>query len=453
MESKYIPRLVIASAMSGGGKTTAACALMRALRNKGEETAPFKCGPDYIDTMHHFEACGRQGTNLDMFFSEPEQLKELFARNTESCGIAVVEGVMGYYDGRSMESAAASTYETAKLLEAPVVLIVPARGMAYTVIPVIKGISEFRHDSGISAVILNGVTEMTYKMLKPVIEKETGIRAAGYIPKLQSSMTSRHLGLTLPWENDPAVVEKNAGIIKDTVDLELLLDIASSAPPVSYEQRCKAMRGESVRIAVAYDRAFCFYYKENIDILKRMGAEIIYFSPISDKQLPEGAAGVIFGGGYPELHAGELSRNTEMLRDIKNKIASGMPCIAECGGFMYLHEHIEAADGKRYSMAGVIEADAVKRDRLVRFGYADIRAVSDSAYLKAGEAVKAHEFHYWDSTDSGDSCTAEKQNGKRSYGCIHMRGTMFAGFPHLYFGSNMRFAERFLEECRRYGND
>lgn len=450
MASRKIPRIVIASAMSGGGKTTAACAVMRAFMKKGVVPAPFKCGPDYIDPLHHFAACGRQGTNLDLFFSGQERLKELFARNTDGCGIAVIEGVMGYYDGLGMGSAEASTYETAAVLKAPAALIVPARGMAYTAAALIKGLAEFRSGSDIAAVILNGVTEGTYKMLAPVIERETGIKAAGYIPKLPHAVPPRHLGLELPWEADAEALEKNADIIAETVDTELLYKIASEAPELEYEPY-DIKSGGAVRIAAARDRAFCFYYKENFDILKRLGAQIEYFSPLSDKRLPEGVSGVILGGGYPELHARELSENTELLADIKSRLEAGMPCIAECGGFMYLHESMEDENGVKRGMAGVIKACAVKKDRLVRFGYADIKAASDGAYLRAGEAVKAHEFHYWDSTDNGADCIAEKRNGKRSCSCVHMRGTMFAGFPHLYFGSDIKFAERFLDECRRYG--
>ncbi len=444
-----ISRIAFVSAMSGGGKTTAACAIMRAMVKMGLKIAPFKCGPDYIDPMYHFAASGRESANLDLFFSAPDEIRNIFAENTENCDVAVIEGVMGYYDGRAMDSTAASTYEIVRTLGAAAVLILPARGMAYTVIPVIKGLTEFRNDSKIKAVILTGVTGMTYSMLKPVIERETGIAAAGYIPKLENTTESRHLGLTLPWENDREELEKNAETVKQTVDLELLIKIASEVPEICVQRR-KFRSGESVKIGVAFDHAFCFYYKDNIDILKQMGAEIVHFSPLSDPCVPDDVSGIILGGGYPELYAGKLSKNTKIMKSIRENIAGGMPCIAECGGFMYLHDHIEDINGENVRMAGVINADAVKKDKLVRFGYADLTAMHDSAYLKKGETIKSHEFHYWDSNDNGNGCLAEKPSRKRSWECVHAKGKLFAGFPHIYLRSNDMFAERFLDECRRF---
>lgn len=448
--SKAIPRIAFVSAMSGGGKTTAACAVMRAFVNKGLSVSPFKCGPDYIDPMHHFAAAGRQGVNLDPFFLSPAELREVFCENAKDADIAVIEGVMGYYDGVKPDSDKASTYDTLKTLGVPAVLVIPARGMSYTIISVINGIVGFRNDSNIKAVILSGVTEMTYKMLKPVIERETGTAAVGYIPRLENTVESRHLGLTMPWENDADVIEKNAEMIAETVDLGLILKLAESAPSIDAEKSEFPYRGH-VKIGVAYDRAFCFYYKDNLDILKSMGAEPVYFSPIEDENVPDGVSGLIFGGGYPELHSEALSKNTPMLKSVRGCIESGMPCIAECGGFMYLHERIEVKKGCFADMAGVIKADAVKRDRLVRFGYAELSAIRSCVYLGRGETVRIHEFHYWDSTDNGSGCIAVKPGGRRSWECVHTEGTLFAGFPHIYLRSEPRFAERFIDECMRYG--
>lgn len=440
-----IPRIMIASAMSGGGKTTAVCSLLRAMENMGYKTSPFKCGPDYIDPMYHRAACGKVGINLDLFFCSPEKLKTVFAENSKECDIAVIEGAMGYYDGRSMESAELSSYDTAKELGCPVVLILPAKGMAYTVVPLIKGMSEQFSNSRIAAVILNNVTKMTYMQLKPVIERETGIKAAGYIPRLDKELKSRHLGLVTPEDayNIEDVISDTARIVSETVDIDLLIKLAENTDELDYMPEENVTYGR-VKIGVAYDKAFCFYYKDNIDILKKYGAEPVMFSPLKDKALPDGICGILIGGGYPELYAKELSENTTLLRDIKNKIQNNMPCLAECGGFMYLHSELESGDGILYKMADVLKAKAFKTDKLVRFGYAEI----------TGEhmlgTIKAHEFHYWDSTDNGSACKAVKPGGKRSWECIHDKGNLFAGFPHLYYRSNEDFIKRFTDKCVEY---
>lgn len=446
-----IPRIMIASVMSGGGKTTVTAALLRALNNRGLRTAAYKCGPDYIDPMYHRAASGRDSINLDMYFYGRDKLRELFAESSQSADIAVAEGVMGFYDGMSMESEKASTYETASALGMPVILVLNARGMAHTVIPIINAVSKYREDSGIKAVILNDVTEMTYKMLKPVIERETGVAAVGYIPRLTENIKSRHLGLVLPFENAETenIIAHISETIEKTVDIDSVLGIAADTKPIGYSHR-NTEKKDGVKIAVAYDNAFCFYYRDNMDILERLGAEIVFFSPQKDSSLPEGACGLLLGGGYPELHAAELSANADMLRDIKNKLSSGMPTLAECGGFMYLHESMEGADGNDHRMAGVIAARAFRTDRLVRFGYAELTANSGSPYMQTGEKIKGHEFHYWDSTDNGNSCTAAKPSGKRSWSCMYAKDNIFAGFPHLCYASNTAFAERFVDKCREY---
>lgn len=446
-----IPRIMIVSAMSGGGKTTVTAALLRALKNRGLKTAAYKCGPDYIDPMYHRAASGRDSINLDMYFYGRDRLRELFAESSRSADIAIAEGVMGFYDGMSMESEKASSYEIAAALGMPVILVLNARGMAHTVIPIIKAIREYREDSGVKAVILNNVTEMTYKMLKTVIERETGAAAVGYIPRLAENIKSRHLGLVLPFESDETedVIAHISEELEKTVDIDSVLRIAADIKPIEYDRK-NTEKKDCVKIAVAYDDAFCFYYRDNLDMLKRFGAEIVFFSPLKDNSLPDGVHGLVLGGGYPELHARELSANTDILGDIKNKLGSGMPCLAECGGFMYLHKSMEGADGNDYRMADVIDARAFKTDRIVRFGYAEFTAEKDTPYMAAGERIRGHEFHYWDSTDNGICCTAAKPSGKRSWRCIYGNGNIFAGFPHLCYASDTAFAERFVNKCREY---
>ncbi|MCH5213157.1 MAG: cobyrinate a,c-diamide synthase, partial [Oscillospiraceae bacterium] len=358
--------------------------------------------------------------------------------------LALIEGVMGCYDGMAMDSPAASSYDIASKLDCPTVLIIPARGMAYTIVPIIKGLLSEDKSHRIKAVILNGVSRMTYMQLKPVIEKETGIKAAGYIPRFDTVLESRHLGLVMPEENTEKIISQTAETISETIDIDLLLDIASDCAELRYTES-EFNSCYDVNIGVAYDEAFCFYYKDNIDILKSMGAKITYFSPLNDKKLPDNLDGIILGGGYPEVCADKLSKNNEFLGDIKNKIQNGIPCLAECGGFMYLHSSMEGEAGKEYKMADVIKGRAFKTDKLVRFGY--INVSGENEFIKNGECLKAHEFHYWDSTANGNDCIAVKPNGKRSWECIHASGNIFAGFPHLYYRSNLNFIRRFLSKC------
>ncbi len=442
-------RIMFASCMSGGGKTTAAAAFMRTLVNRGIGCAPFKCGPDYIDPMYHKTACGRQGVNLDLFFCSEKELKDLFSRSCAESDIAVAEGVMGYYDGMEMTSARASSYDIARVLDISVVLIIPARGMAYSVVPVIKGMTQQFRDSKIKAVILNGVSEMTFKALKPVIERETRVKAAGYIPKLADTAPSRHLGLVIPDGETERAIVAAAELFEKCTDMDMLLEIARSAPEIKSTQNLGTQK-QQVRIGVAMDEAFCFYYKDNMDILREAGAELVFFSPLHDRGLPERTDGLIFGGGYPELYARELAENKEMLGDIKQRIDGGIPCLAECGGFMYLHRELEDAEGIAYPGAGVIDGRAFKTDRLVRFGYVNI--TGNNSMIYSGDTIKAHEFHYWDSTSNGAACRAVKPNGRRSWDCIHADGNLFAGFVHLYYRSCPDFVRRFIKKCREYSH-
>lgn len=491
-----VPRLLFAAAASGSGKTTITCGIMAALRQRKLRVAACKCGPDYIDPMFHREVLGVPSENLDLFFCAPETLKSLFLRHAEAAEITVAEGVMGYYDGMSLGSEAASSYEVAKTLGFPVILVVPCKGMALSVVPTILGMLEFRKDSHIRGILLNRISGMLYPRMKQMIEDELqkrgySIPVVGYVPEQELfHLGSRHLGLVLPEEIENLRERMNrAGEeLSGTVNLELLLEIAREAPKISGEMQetkreaseikrkapgtaenapepagnAPEISGEmpeakrevpeaGVRIAVARDEAFCFYYQDNLDLLRRLGCELVPFSPLRDACLPEGIHGLILGGGYPELYAKQLSENRSMCRAVRREIQNGLPCIAECGGFLYLHKELEGADGAEYEMAGVISGKAFRTGRLGRFGYIRLRAKEDSRYLQKGEELRGHEFHYWDSTANGGDCLAVKPEGTRSWDCVHMEEGLFAGFPHIHFYSNPGFAERFVSTCRKYG--
>lgn len=448
-----LPRVMLAAPSSGGGKTTAICALLKALEMRGVKASACKCGPDYIDPMFHRKVMGVPSVNLDLFFSDAETVKYLMAQNARNSDITVIEGVMGYYDGMSMSGAEASSYDIARKTGTPVILVMPCRGAAYTLAAVIRGIAEFKSDSNIQGIILNNISEMTYKALKGIIEKETGIRVAGFLPRLDNlEFKSRHLGLVTPQDAEGVdkILEHLGKTAIKTLDLDMIFKIAAEAPDIEVIRPEIKEIAHGIKIGIAYDKAFCFYYSENIELLEEMGCEIKYFSPINDTELPEEVDGLILGGGYPELYAKELSENISMLDSVRKAIRNGIPCIAECGGFMYLHEYFEDDDKNEYKGVGVIEGKAFKTDKLVRFGYIDITANESGVILNKGENIRGHEFHYWDSTNNGCSCTAAKPSGTRKWECVHSGGSLFAGFPHVYFYSNQKAAANFINACMRY---
>lgn len=453
MNSIRLPRVMLAAPSSGGGKTTAICALLKALEMRGAKASACKCGPDYIDPMFHRKVMGVPSVNLDLFFSDAETVKYLMAKNARNSDITVIEGVMGYYDGMSMSGAEASSYDIARKTGTPVILVMPCRGAAYTLAAVIRGITEFKSDSNIQGIILNNISKMTYKALKGIIEKETGIRVAGFLPRLDNlEFKSRHLGLVTPQDAEGVdkILEHLGKTAIKTLDLDMIFKIAAEAPDIEVIRPEIKEIAHGIKIGIAYDKAFCFYYSENIELLEEMGCEIKYFSPINDSELPKEVDGVILGGGYPELYAKELSGNISMLDSVRKAIRNGIPCIAECGGFMYLHEYFEDNDKNEYRGVGIIEGKAFKTDKLVRFGYIDITANENSVLLNKGENIRGHEFHYWDSTDNGCACTAVKPSGTRSWKCVHSEEGLFAGFPHVYFYSNPKTAVNFINACVRY---
>lgn len=450
---------MIAAPGSGSGKTVISCALMAALKQKGMTVAAGKCGPDYIDPMFHREVLGIASQNLDLFFYEKEQLIDLFRNHAKNADITVMEGVMGYYDGMGIDTDRASSYEVAKTLGAPVVLVLSCRGSALSAAALVKGMIEFRKDSNIRGILLNQVSAMLYPRMKEMLERELQsqgheIEVLGCIPKDPVlNLESRHLGLITPSETEGIRRQlKQAGeLLAEHVDLDGILRLAGTAadfPQAGKTAECKT--AHRVRIAVARDRAFCFYYKDNLEILERCGCELCFFSPLEDRELPQGTAGLILGGGYPELYAKQLSENRTMLEAIRSALKSGMPCHAECGGFLYLHRTLKDAEGAEHPMAGVIPAKAYPTGRLGRFGYITLKAEQDGIYFRRGESVKGHEFHYWDSKDNGACMTAVKPDGKRSWSCIHMKDALLAGFPHLCYGSNPEFAGRFAEAACKY---
>lgn len=456
-----IPRIMIAAPMSGCGKTTVACGLMQAFGSRGYRVAGAKCGPDYIDPMFHREVLGIDSQNLDLFFLRQEVMTRLFAEHAGGADVTVIEGVMGYYDGMALDSERASSYETAKALQAPVILTVNGKGAALSVLALLKGFLMFRKDHHIAGIILNRTSKAVYGRMKKMIEQglwDMGypVPVVGYVPEDPIfQIESRHLGLVVPGElrDLQEAFVKIGKVFEETMDLEAILRIAGAAGDLKITegaQRAAKASPDGLRLAVARDLAFCFYYKDNLRLLEELGCELVPFSPLTDACLPDGISGLLLGGGYPEVYAKELSENVRLRREIKAKLEGGLPCHAECGGFLYLHESMEGMDGIDYEMAGFIEGSAVRKDRLVRFGYVEIEGDQDGAYLERGDTLKGHEFHYWDSSNNGDACIARKPGRDVAWDCMHMKGNTFAGFPHIHYYSNLLFARRFVDRMRKF---
>ena len=452
-KQRQIPRILLCAPASGSGKTLITCGILQALVDRGKKVASFKCGPDYIDPMFHGRVIGTKSRNLDTFFTDADTTRYLFAENAADCEIAVAEGVMGYYDGLGGVRTEGSTYDVARTLAMPSVLIVNSRGASLSILATIKGFLDFRPDSRIRAVILNQVSPMIYAQLKPLIEQELGIRVLGYVPKLTDlNLESRHLGLVLPGEIEELKekLKRLAAAIEETLDLDALIQLANDTEELEYEEPKLPKANYPVRIAVAADDAFCFTYLDNLALLEKMGAELVYFSPLKDKKLPENVSGMILSGGYPELHGKELAANGSMRQSIRSAIESGMPCIAECGGFLYLHRELEDQDGHFYPMAGVLDAKAYRTPKLGRFGYIHLTAKETQLLGAAGREIRGHEFHYWESEQCGESFHAKKPVGKREWDCVNGSATLYAGFPHLFFWSAPEAAETYLKKCKEY---
>lgn len=449
-----IPRIVLAGTNSGCGKTTVACAILQALVNRELNVGAFKCGPDYIDPMFHSRIIGAECTNLDLFFFDENTLKYLLAKNGEGRDISVIEGVMGFYDGMGLTTTAASTYEVSLFTESPTVLVVAAKGASLSVMAVIQGFLDFCPNNLIKGVILNQCTASTYSVLAKEIEARFAgrVQLLGFLPTMREcSLESRHLGLITAAEVQGLHEKLNmlASQAERTIDIDGLLALAASAAPVYCEEVNLPKQRETVRIAVARDNAFCFYYEDSLDALREMGVELVPFSPLSNSELPQDIQGMYLGGGYPELYAQRLSENAPMRASVKAALERGVPCIAECGGFMYLTESIAS-----YPMVGFIPGKSFDTGKLTRFGYISLKAGHDTLLCTAGGEIRGHEFHHWDSENTGGSFTAVKASGK-SWKCVHATETLYAGYPHFHFYSNPDFAVSFYNAClkEKHKND
>ena len=439
------PRVMFAATRSGSGKTTVTCGVLAALKKQNIKVQAYKCGPDYIDPMFHRTVLGIDTGNLDTFFADADAIGRILARDTKDAELIVMEGVMGYYDGVGGTTTMASSYELSKVTKTPVVLIVDAKGASVTLAAIIRGIMEYKKDSRIVGVILNRVSPMFYSRIKHVIETECGIPVLGYLPEDASfAVPSRHLGLLQPDEmlKQRDWVETVAEAARKTIHIDRILEIAAQAEMLQIQKATgeteKSKFPAGYRIGVARDAAFSFYYRENLRMLEDMGATLVYFSPLTDAHVSEVDA-LIFGGGYPELYAKQLYENQSMRASVWQALEAGMPCHAECGGFLYLGKSLADAEGNVYEMVGFLDGAGFRTERLQRFGYVELAPQEADAFA-VNTVLRGHEFHYWDSTDCGDACLAWKPLSKqKTYPCMVKKKGTFAGFPHLYYAGAENF--------------
>lgn len=433
---KKVNRILISAFGSGSGKTTFTMGLLRLLQKKGLKVSSYKCGPDYIDTMFHTKALNIPARNIDLFLSSENTVKNIISETED---IAVIEGVMGFYDGIAFTSDA-SAYNISMVTDTPVIIIVDAKGKSATLKALISGMLNYKKNN-IKGIILNRVTKSSYPVYKNMIESELNVQVLGYIPEMADcTLKSRHLGLITADEmaDIENIIEKIACQLEISIDLDNLLKIAENTSDLEYDKQEINLIGKC-RIGVAKDNAFCFYYADNLKVLEKMGAEIIYFSPLSDKELPENLDGLIFYGGYPELYAEKLSANKSFISSLQKAYNKKIPIIAECGGFMYISQSID-----NFEMASLIKGNCKMTKKLQNFGYVNVFANKDSMLLKRGENVPAHEFHYSIIDEDYNDCIMRKPKSSRSWQGVYLSDNVYAGYPHLYFLSNLKLAERFI---------
>lgn len=446
--------LVVASVASGVGKTTLVLGLIAALRRRGLVVQPFKVGPDYIDPSQHAEVAGRPSRNLDSWLVPEAALRELFARAAGGADVALVEGVMGLFDGRTGAGEVGSTAHVAKLLGLPVVLVVDAAKAARSVAATVLGCRALDPDPAlrIVGVVLNNVaSERHAEIGREAIEQLAGVPVLGWLPRDRGlRQDERYLGLVPAAERrlPNGLTERVAGLAEAHVDLERLLALTASAAPTAPSSGLfpPAPIAARARIALAQDEAFNFYYRDSLDLLTAWGAELAPFSPLRDAALPPAADGVYLGGGFPELVAADLAANRPLLRALREAARAGLPIYAECGGLMYARQGLTTADGVRHEMAGLLPGESTLATSRLTLGYREVRARRDTFLLRAGEAVRGHEFHYAVSAPPAPADAAFDLVGDGRLEGV-ARGSVLGSYVHLHFGADPRLAPRFVEAC------
>ena len=450
---KNFPRIIIAATQSGAGKTTIVSGILAAFKKRGLDVQAYKVGPDYIDTGFHEISTGKPSHNLDSWLVDEKTLCRNFFRPLNAPEIAVIEGVMGLYDGGL--GGVSSTAQISLILRSPVILVIDVKSMGTSAAAVALGFRDFDKNINLAGVILNRVGSDSHKkMIVDALEK-INIKCFGAIKRnAEFVLPERHLGLVPTAENNfSEVIEKICATVESEVDLDAILKVATSAPPISLsEYQAIQLSSYPTKIAIARDAAFNFYYEESLNELKKRGAEIIYFSPLADEKLPENISGLIIGGGFPEMFAEKLQANKKIRTAIHKAAENNLPIYSECGGFMYLMDSITDFSGRNFEMCGVIPARAIMTDKLQTVGYIDAEILHNCLIGKAGDKIHAHEFHF---------STAEISTDKNIFSCKRMRtGKIYragffeknivASYLHIHFAGCPRAAESFITACKNF---
>ena len=455
------PRIVIAGTSSGTGKTTLTLGLLYALKKRGIDVQPYKCGPDYIDSGLHSRVSGKSCRNLDSFLLTRDVILELFERKSAEASFSLIEGVMGLFDGVGGDSDEGTTAHVAKILSAPVILVIDAGKMAGSAGAMALGYKEFDDRLNMTGCILNGIaSESHYRTAKQAIEGRAGVSVLGYLKKDKSLfLPERHLGLLPASELElHEYIEKLAELIEKTVDIDAVIEKAKSAGPLPSFQ--KSLFGEpekkkTVTLAVASDKAFHFYYEDNLDIMKHYGVELIRFSPLKSEQIPPSADGVYIGGGFPEVFASELAKNNRLKEDLKVKSEAGMPIYAECGGLMYLMDKLVDFDGNEFPMTGIFPGIVRMGEGLRMFGYHHIESIHSNIISRKGDKIRGHIFH-WSYVENMPKTAISafkvfKEGREEKFQLDGFsKGNTLASYVHVHFGSGSSWAKRFIDSLSRY---
>ena len=455
-----IPRVVIASPHSGAGKTTVAVGLMNTFTMTGLRVQPFKVGPDFIDPSYHTAATGVYSKNLDTWLTSPEAVLEIFLKSSRTCDLAIIEGVMGLFDGSSSDDSA-STAEISRILNAPVILVVDVSKMAGSSAALVHGFKTFDQRLKVEGVILNHVKSQKHlDLTKQAIENRGGVRVVGALPSsADMSVPSRHLGL-IPARERKDLADfwiRLQGVIKQYLDLGQILQIARGADEIGFdyqEDRQMVEAQNRPRIGVAYDEAFNFYYRDNIEQLETNGAQIVFFSPIHDSRLPSNLDGLFLGGGFPEAFAKQLEENESMRKSVKDAVLDEMPTYAECGGLMYFVDSIQDLEKNPHRMLGVLSGRASMGGKLESLNYSIAEVVRKNLLTDVGFTLRGHEFHYSKIEDVSDDAqfAYEMKKGK---GITQLRDgwmqhNLLASYMHIHFAYSSQLAKNLVEACRRY---
>lgn len=449
-------RVVIAGTGSGVGKTTLTIGLMSALMKKGYTVQGFKCGPDYIDPSYHTAVTGRRSRNLDSWMLSHDTVKEILKRGSTGADISIIEGVMGFYDGKSPTTNQGSTAEISMLTESPVILVVNCASMARSAAAIVQGFQCFAEGINVVGVIANQVgSEGHYKLVKTAIEQECSIPVVGYLQReTEIEIPERHLGLIPSVERgelDP-FFDRLGELISETVDIEHIYELArTTLIEIDDSPLFQKKQDPFIRIAVAKDSAFNFYYQENFELLEAHGAELVYFSPLAGEALPANVDGLYIGGGFPEEFAEELSKLEHVKTSIREAVEQGLPTLAECGGYMFLTESIQTTEGMAYPMVGIIPGEIMMQNRLAALGYREIVGAEGNFLLREGDTAKGHEFHYSTFHPKTDVRVAYQTKGMRGVQQEgYMQGNLVAGYTHIHFASCPRVVESWIQRCSEW---